>query len=143
MRQFEHVAPRMRIDAGGGNGLAERHKRARAVAHGIAHHLGQLASERPLAALHFLVREDEVFEDQVVGDGAGHEQQFRSAPERGVHQAGLRRLELAAVAASALDVEHQVVAAEDLGDVGLERDQVARVLDVATDGNRAGDMADG
>ena len=58
-----------------------------------------------------------------------------------MQQAGLRRLQLAGVAASALDVEEQVAALQQLGDVGLQRDQVGRVLGVAPDRDRAGDVA--
>ena len=48
------------------------------------------------------------------------------------------RLQLAAVAAAALGIEQQIVAAQQLGDVRLQRDQVRRILGVAADGNRAG-----
>ena len=61
--------------------------------------------------------------------------------QRRVQQSGLRRLHLAGVAAPALDVEEQVAALQQLGDVGLERDQVGRVLGVAPDRDRAGDVA--
>ena len=60
--------------------------------------------------------------------------------QRGVHQAGLRRLELAAVAAAALGIEEEVVLLQHLGDVRLERDQVGRILRVAADRNCARDV---
>ena len=47
-------------------------------------------------------------------------------------------LQLAAVAAAAFGIEQQIVAAQQLGDVRLERDQVRRILRVAADRNRAG-----
>ena len=56
-------------------------------------------------------------------------------------QPGLRRLELAAVAASAFRIEEQVVLLQHLRHVGLERDEIRRILDVAADRNRAGDVA--
>ena len=43
-------------------------------------------------------------------------------------QPGLRRLQLAAVAAAAFRIEEQIVLLQDLGDVRLQRDQVRRVL---------------
>ena len=61
--------------------------------------------------------------------------------QRRVEQPGLRRLQLAAVAAAAFDVEEQVVPLQQLGDVRLERDEVRRILGVAADRNRAGDVA--
>ena len=65
----------------------------------------------------------------------------QSAVERRVNQSGLRRLQLAAVAASAFRIEEQVVLLQHLGDVRLERDQVGRILGVAADRDRAGDVA--
>ena len=61
--------------------------------------------------------------------------------QRACMQAGLGRLQLAAVAAPALGIEEEVVRPQHLGDVGLERDEVGRVLGVAADRNRAGDVA--
>ena len=55
-------------------------------------------------------------------------------------QPGLRRLQLAAVAAAAFRIEEQIVLLQHLGDVGLQRDQVRRILGVAADRNRAGDV---
>ena len=60
--------------------------------------------------------------------------------EARVEQAGLHRLQLAAVAAAAFRIEEQVVLVQQLADVGLERDQVGRVLGVAADRQRAGDV---
>ena len=57
-----------------------------------------------------------------------------------MQQPGLRRLQLARVAAPALDVEQQIVPLQQLGDVRLERDQVCGILGVAPDRNRAGDV---
>ena len=64
----------------------------------------------------------------------------RSALQRRVEQPGLRRLQLAAVAAAAFRIEEQIVLLEDLGDVRLQRDQVRRILRVAADRDRAGDV---
>ena len=64
-----------------------------------------------------------------------------SGRQRRVNQAGLRRLQLAAVAASAFRVEEQIVLLQHLGDVRLQRDQVGRILGVAPDRDRAGDVA--
>ena len=50
------------------------------------------------------------------------------------------RLELAAVAAAAFRIEEQVVLVQQLADVGLQRDQVRRILGVAADRHRAGDV---
>ena len=61
----------------------------------------------------------------------------RSGVQRGVEQTGLRRLQLAAVASPTLGIEQQIVAAQYLCDVGLERDEVRRVLRITADGNRA------
>ena len=125
-----------------GDRLAERDERARPVADRIAHHLGQLAAERPLRPLHALPRQHVILEDQVVGDGRRQDHQVRMLGlQRRVHQAGLRRLDLAAVAAAAFRVEEEVVLAQQLRDVGLQRHQVGRVLGVAADRNRAGDVA--
>ena len=60
-----------------------------------------------------------------------------SGVQRRVQQPGLRRLQLAAVASPAFGIEQQIVAAQQLGDVRLERDEVRRILRVAADGNRA------
>ena len=65
----------------------------------------------------------------------------RPAVERRVDQAGLGRLQLAAVAASAFRIEEQVVLLQHLGDVRLQRDEVRRILRVAPDRDRAGDVA--
>ena len=50
------------------NRRAERDERARPVADRVAHHLGELARERPLPLLDALPREDVILEHQVVGD---------------------------------------------------------------------------
>jgi hypothetical protein len=64
--------------------------------------------------------EDVILEHQVVGDATGMISQVGPlGAERGVEQAGLRRLQLAAVAAAALGIEEQVVLLEHLGDVAL------------------------
>ena len=54
-----------------------------------------------------------------------------------MQQPGLRRLQLARVAAASLDVEEQIVPLQQLGDIRLQRDEVGRILRVAADGNRA------
>ncbi len=130
------------VDVADRNRRAERDERARPVADRVAHHLGELARERPLPLLHALLREDVILEHEVVGDGDRNDRpgRRRSARERRVNQPGLRRLQLAAVAASAFRIEEQVVLLEDLGDVRLQRDQVRRILGVAADRNRAGDV---
>ena len=67
-RQLEHVAARLRVAIADGNRRAEGDERARAVPDRVAHHLGELARERPLPLLHALPREDVILEHQVVGD---------------------------------------------------------------------------
>ena len=57
-----------------------------------------------------------------------------------MHQAGLRRLQFARIAAAALDVEEQVVAAQQLGHVGLQGDEIGRILGVPPDRNGPGDV---
>ena len=57
-----------------------------------------------------------------------------------MQQARLRRLQLARIAAPAFDVEEQIVPLQQLGDVGLQRDEIRRVLGVAADRDRAGDV---
>ena len=121
---------------------AEGDERARSVADRVAHHLGQLPRERPLLLLHPLPREDVILEHEVVGDrGRDDHQVAPLGRQRGMNQPGFRRLQLAAVASPALRIEEQVVLLQDLGDVGLEGDQVRRILGVAPDRNRAGDVA--
>ncbi len=140
-RELEDVGARVDVAIAGGDRRAEGDERARSVAHGVAHHFGHLAAERALPPLHALVREDVILEHQIVGDGDGDDHQVRPLGfERGVEQAGFRRLQLAAVAAPALGVEEQVVLLEDLGDVGLERDQVGRVFRRAAQRDRAGQV---
>ena len=80
-RQLEDVAARLGVAVAGGDRRAERDERARPVADGVAHHLGQLARERPLPLLHALPREDVILEHEVVGDGGrdDHEVRARSA----------------------------------------------------------------
>ena len=56
-------------------------------------------------------------------------------------QAGLRDLQFPAVAASAFRVEEEVVFAQQLGDVGLQRDEIGLVLRVASNRDGAGDVA--
>ncbi len=51
-----------------GIGDAERDEGARPVADGVAHHLGQLARERPLELLDALLGEDVILEHEIVGD---------------------------------------------------------------------------
>ena len=65
--------------------------------------------------------------------------------DRAASRAALNRpvfagLQLAAVAASALRVEEQVVALQQLCDVRLQCDQIRGILGVAADGNRPRDM---
>ena len=82
-----------------------------------------------------------ILEHEIVGDGDRNDDQIGLVGgERGMDQAGLRRLQLAAVAAAAFGIEEEIVLLEDLGDVGLERDQVRGILRVAPDRNRAGDV---
>src|SRR5689334_13584942 len=57
-----------------------------------------------------------------------------------MHQPGLGRLDLAAVAASTFRIEEQIARAQKLGNICLEREQVGGVLGVAPDRNRAGDV---
>ena len=58
--------------------------------------------------------------------------------QRGLEQSGLGRLQLAAVAPSALGVVEQVALLEQLRDVGAQRHEIQRVLAVAADRNGAG-----
>ena len=89
-----------------------------------------------------LPRQDVVLEHQVVGDRGRDDDEVRTVGgERRVHQTRFRRLQLAAVAAASFRVEEQIVLLQDLGDVGLERDEVGGILRIATDRNRAGDVA--
>src|SRR5688572_9030465 len=55
-----------------------------------------------------------------------------------MHQTRLRNLELAAVAAASLRVKEEVVLAQLLGNVRLQRDQVDGIPGVAPDRNRPG-----
>ena len=57
-----------------------------------------------------------------------------------MQQAGLRPLQLAAVAATPFGIEQQIVIAQELGDVRLERDEIRRVFGVPPDRNGAGDV---
>ena len=85
-----------------GIGRPERDEHARPVAHGVAHHFGELARERALELLDALLGQDVILEHEVVGDGDGNDDEIRLVGgERGVDQAGLRRFQLAAVAAAA------------------------------------------
>ena len=105
------------------------------------HHLRQLTAEGPLRALGELAREYVIFEHQVIGNGRGEDHHVRVLGlEGGVHEPGLRGLDVAAVAAAALGVEEQVVLAEQLPHVRLQRHQVGRILGVASDRHGAGDM---
>ena len=63
---------------------------------------------------------------------------LRSAGQCRVQQSRLRRFQLSGVTAATFDVEKEVVAPEDLRDVGLQRDEVGRVLRVAANRDRAG-----
>ena len=138
-RQLEDVAARLRVAVARRNRRAERDERARPVADGVAHHLGQLARERPLALLDALPRQDVIFEHQVVGDRRRDDHQIgASRRQRRMDQPGLGRLQLAAVAPAAFRIEEQVVLLQDLGDVRLQRDQVRGILRVPADRNRAG-----
>ena len=66
---------------------AEGDERARPVADGVAHHLGELARERPLPLLDALPREDVVLEHQVVGDrGRNDDQVAASAPSAALNR---------------------------------------------------------
>jgi hypothetical protein len=70
-----------------------------------------------------------ILEHEIVGDRDRDDDEVGAfGAERGVEQPGLRRLQLAAVAAPALGIEEQIVLLENLGDVGLERDQIRRVF---------------
>ena len=89
-----------------------------------------------------LPREDVILEHQVVRDRRRHDHEVRAfGRQRRVNQPGLRRLQLAAVAASAFRIEEEVVLLQHLRDVRLQRDQVRRILRVAADRDRAGDVA--
>jgi hypothetical protein len=81
-----------------------------------------------------------IFEHEVVGDRTGTMTRSDIGLQRRVNQPGLRGLQLAAVAAPAFRIEEDVVLLEDLGDVRLQRDQVGRILRVAADRNRTGDV---
>ena len=99
--------------------------------------------ERTLGALDPLAGQHEVLDDQVVGDGGRYDDQFLLAPVRlcrGMQQPGLERLELAAVAASALQVQEEIGPAQQLGDVRLERDEVGGVFHLPANGDGAGDV---
>src|SRR2546428_12251920 len=124
------------------NRRAERHEGARSVADRVAHHLGELARERPLPLLDALPREDMVFQHEIVRDGRRNDDEVRTLRGEGrADDARLRGLQLAAVAAAALRVEEEIVALQNLRDVRLERDEVRRVLGVAPDRYRARDVA--
>ena len=138
LAQLHHVAPRLGLPAVEGNRPAKRDERARSVADGIPHHFRELSREGALPPLHALSREDVILEHQIVGDGRRHDHQAgRFRGQRRVQQAGLRRLQLAAVAAPAFGVEEKIVPAQQLGDVRLERHEIGRVLRVAANRNRA------
>ncbi len=142
VREVHHVAARFRIVAVERDRLAERDERACLVADGVAHHLGDFAAERPRPPLRRRVRQDVILEDDVIrhrernDDGA-----VDLRLKRRVQQAGLRRFQFAGIAASTFDVEEQVAALQQLGDVGLQRHQVRRVFRVAPDRNGAGHVA--
>ncbi len=139
MRKRHDVAARFRIVAGESDRCAKGDDRTRLVADGVADHLGDLARKRTLTSLGGLVRQHVVLENQVVGDGNRDDDGLGTARlHRRVQQTGLRRFHLSGVAAAALDVEHQVVALQQFRDVGLQRDQVGRILGVAPDRNGAG-----
>src|SRR2546428_239466 len=72
-RQGHHVASRLRVALSDRNRRPEGDERARAVAHGVADHLGQLAGEGALAFFHPLPREHVILEHEVVGDGHRHD----------------------------------------------------------------------
>jgi hypothetical protein len=76
VRQSEHVAARVRIERAGRDRRAEGDESPRSVADRVAHHLRQFAGERALTPLHLLRRQDEVFQHQIVGDGAWHEHEI-------------------------------------------------------------------
>ena len=121
---------------------AERDEGARPVADRVPHHLGELPREGTLLLLHPLPREDVIFEHQIVGDGRRNDHEVVAARrQRGVNETGLHRLELAAVAPSSFRVEEEIVLLQHLGDVGLEGDEIRRILGIASNRNGAGDVA--
>ena len=81
-----------------------------------------------------------ILEHHVVGDRHRYDDGSRVGLHGGMQQAGFRGLELPRVAPPPLEVEEQVVALEQLGDVCLERHQVCRVLCVPANGNRTRHM---
>ena len=142
VREVEHVAPRRGVVVGRADRRAEGREGARPVPDRVAHHFGQLVRERPLAPLHSLPGEDAILEHEVVGNGHRQDDQVVHARlHRRVDEAGLRRLQFAAVAPAPLDVKEQIVRPEQFPDIRLERDQVRRVLRVATDRDGPGDVA--
>ena len=133
-RQFEHVGPRARVALAGRDWRPEGDERARPVSDRVADHLGELARERTLPLLDLLVRENVIFEHEIVRDGGRDDDEVGSVRrQRRIEQAGLRRLQLAAVAAAAFRVEEQVVLLENFRNVRLQRDQVRGILHVAPD----------
>jgi hypothetical protein len=139
--ELEYVGARMGVDARRRNRRAEGRERPRPVSDGIAHHLGDFTREGPLALLYALMCEDVILEHEVVRDRDRHDHEVVAlCLQRRVQQACFRRLQLAAVAASAFRIEEQIVLLQDLGDVGLQRDQVRGVLRVPSDRDRAGDV---
>ena len=140
-RQLQHVAARLRVAARRRNRRAERDEHARPVADRVAHHLGELAGERTLQLLDALPGQDVIFEHEVVRDADRNDDEAGLVGgQRRVNQPGLRRLQLAAVAAAAFRIQKEIVLLQDLGDVRLERDQIRGILGVAPDRNRAGDV---
>ncbi len=111
------------------------------VPDGVAHHLRELARERPLPLLLALPRQCVILEHEIVRNGRrNHQEIAASGCQRGVDQPGLRRLQLAAVAAAALRIEEEIVRLQDFGDVRLQRDKIRGILRVAPDRNGAGDV---
>ena len=85
------------------------------------------------------MRQDPIFEDQVVRHRQRNDHRISPVRlQRGVQEARLRRLQLARIAAAAFDVEEQIVPIQQLGYVGLQGDEICRVLGIAADRDRAG-----
>src|SRR5947207_656472 len=86
------------------------------------------------------MREDVIFEHDVVSHRYRYDDRGRVGLHRRVEKPRLRRLQLSRIAPAALDVEQQVMALQQLGDIRFERDQVGRVLRVPADWNRSGNV---
>ena len=140
--QVNEVLARLGGDSGQRDGLPEGDERARPVAHREVHHLGHFRREEPLAPLDPLAGQRLVLEHEVVGDSDGHDHDV-GAPglQDRLQQSRLQGLELAAVAASALRVEEQVVPVHELGHVRPQRGEVGGVAGVPANRDGAGHVA--